>query len=253
MNLIFYLLIPFILSKNDYYLTNWKYLDKHKTKFEGILEYKNNKKFNPEDYNITFQNESSLFPINKLRINIDLECNEIIHIKLTDNEKERWNPSNYTISSTYKNKIKKCKNIIPLKSNGIIINENKNEPFSFKIIKNKETILTTEKANLLFSEYFLTLGMYLTSNDIYGFGERFHDFKLGDGIFTTWPNDTGGIYEDEGTGGFNLMSHQPLGFHKTSNGKFLGILFNNINAQDLYINSTIIENLTYFEHRTIGG
>ncbi len=253
MNLIFYLLIPFILSKNDYYLTNWKYLDKHKTKFEGILEYKNNKKFNPKDYNITFQNKSSIFPINKLTINIDLECNEIIHIKLTDNEKERWNPSNYTISSTYKNKIKKCKNIIPLKSNGIIINENKNEPFSFKIIKNKETILTTEKANLLFSEYFLTLGMYLTSNDIYGFGERFHDFKLGDGIFTTWPNDTGGIYEDEGTGGFNLMSHQPLGFHKTSNGKFLGILFNNINAQDLYINSTIIENLTYFEHRTIGG
>ena len=253
MYLIFYLLIPFIFSKNDYYLTNWKYLDIYRTKFEGILEYKNNNEFNAKDYNIIFQNESSLFPIKKLKINIDLECNEIIHLKLTDYEKERWNPSDYTISPNYKNKIKKCKNIIPLKTNGIIINEDKKEPFSFKIIKNQETILTTEKANLLFSDYFLTLGMYLTSNDIYGFGERYHDFKLGDGIFTTWPNDTGGIYEDLGTGGFNLMSHQPLGFHKTSNGKFLGILFNNINAQDLYINSTIIENLTYFEHRTIGG
>ena len=253
MNWLLYLLIPFILSKNDYYLTNWKYLDKYRTKFEGILEYKNNKVFNPEEYNINFQNKSSLFPIKKLRINIDLECNEIIHLTITDNDKERWNPSNYTISPNYKKKIKKCQNIIPLKSNGIIINENQNEPFSFKIIKNKETILTTEKGNLLFSEYFLTLGIYLTSNDIYGFGERYHNFKLGDGIFTTWPNDTGGTYEDLGTGGYNLMSHQPLGFHKTSKGKFLGILFNNINAQDLYINSKIIHNLTYFEHRTIGG
>ena len=83
MYLIFYLLIPFIFSKNDYYLTNWKYLDIYRTKFEGILEYKNNNEFNAKDYNIIFQNESSLFPIKKLKINIDLECNEIIHLKLT--------------------------------------------------------------------------------------------------------------------------------------------------------------------------
>ena len=252
MRLIILILFSFVLSKNDYFLTEGKYLDSTRTKFEGILEFKN-PTFNAKDYNIEFQNKSSLTPIKKLKINLDLECNEVIHLKITDKEKERWEPSNYTISSEYKEKVKKCKSSIPLKSNGIYINENKSEPFSFKIIKNKETILSSEKGNFLYSEYFLTLGFYLTSNNIYGFGERYHNLSLGDGIFTTNPNDTGGIYEDDGTGGYNLMGHQPLGFHKTLNGKFLGILFNNINVQDLYINSTIIKNKTYFEHRTIGG
>ena len=61
--------------------------------------------------------------------------------------------------------------------------------------------------------------------------------KLGDGKFTMWPNDTNGIHEDTGEGGFNSMGIHPLGFHKTSKNSFVGLLFNNINAQDLIIKS----------------
>ena len=71
-----------------------------------------------------------------------------------------------------------------------------------------------------------------------------------------WPNDTSGIHEDTGEGGFNAMGIHPLGFHKTAQGTFVGLLFNNINAQDLVIKSNYIEsdnNNVLFEHRTIGG
>ena len=67
-------------------------------------------------------------------------------------------------------------------------------------------------------------------NDIYGFGERYHKLKLGEGIFTLWPNDTSGIHEDKGDGCYNAMGTHPMALHKTSAGKFLGLIFNNINA-----------------------
>ena len=111
----------FVISKNDYFLREGKYLDPKETKFEGILEFQSSN-FDPNEYNISFQNDSNLEPIKNLKINIDLECNEIIHLKLTDKDNERWEASNYTISNEYKKKIKNCKSTIPLKSNGIYIN-----------------------------------------------------------------------------------------------------------------------------------
>ena len=51
------------------------------------------------------------------------------------------------------------------------------------------------------------------------------------------------------------MGIHPLGFHKTSQNKFIGLLFNNINAQDIFIKSGYeeYENHVLLEHRTIGG
>ncbi len=90
---------------------------------------------------------------------------------------------------------------------------------------------------------------------IYGFGERYHELHLGDGKYTMWPNDTGGIHEDKGDGGYNAMGIHPLGFHRTSQNTFIGLLFNNINAQDIFIESGYDKwnNTVLLEHRTIGG
>ena len=38
----------------------------------------------------------------------------------------------------------------------------------------------------------------LTSDKIYGFGERSHDFKLNEGLYTIWPNEPAGIKYDKG-------------------------------------------------------
>ena len=71
-----------------------------------------------------------------------------------------------------------------------------------------------------------------------------------------WPNDTCAIHEDPGVGGHNAMGIHPLGFHKTLKNSFIGLLFNNINAQDVVIKTNQelnIKNNVLFEHRTIGG
>ena len=60
----------------------------------------------------------------------------------------------------------------------------------------------------------------LTTKYIYGFGERNYDFNLDIGKYTTWPNDTTITYRDQGTGGYNLMGHQPIGLHRTKNGNY---------------------------------
>ena len=96
-----------------------------------------------------------------------------------------------------------------------------------------EVYYNSAETNLLFTDKFIAFGGYLTSDDIYGFGERYHKLKLGEGIFTLWPNDTSGIHEDKGDGGYNAMGTHPMALHKTSAGKFLGLIFNNINAQDV--------------------
>ena len=240
--------------KNSYEITDAKFTDDQKSHFEAYLKF--NGELNIKEYEgISFQNTTKLKDdlISNLKLNIDLECDEIIHIKITDSQKKRWDPSLYTISNKYKDKISKCKNTKSLLEKGFSISYNINKTsFSYQLIYNNETILNSNNTNFLFTNKFIVFGSYLTSNDIFGFGERYHDLNLNDGIYTIWPNDSQGIHEDIGLGGDNLMGHQPIGFHKSKNGNFLGIIFNNVNAQDFLIKSIKDDNVL-FEHRTIGG
>ena len=237
-------------STNDYKLLEGDFIDDLKSKYKGILQYSG--QFSPSDFeNVTFQHPESLIPIQNLSISIELECDEIIHIKITDKENKRWE-SPYSISDSYQKKVKECNNTKSLSDVGFNINSVLNEKLYYNLTLENDTILTSENSRFIFSDYFILFGQYLTSNFIAGFGERYHDFKLGDGIYTSWPNDTSGIHLDEGNGGHNLMGLHPIGLHKTKSNKFLGILFNNINAQDTYINS-ITEDNVLLEHRTIGG
>ena len=252
------LCISFISSKNQYYLSNPIYSD-DKTLFSGILSFKGN--FSASDYHYEWTKSSNLLiPIKKLNIQISLECNKYLHIYVTDTLEKRWEHP-FSISDSYKEKLKKCLKEEPKKSLsefGLYINEKYDEPFyiSLKDPISGELIFTTENTDFLYTDIFIGFGGYITSNDIFGFGERFHELKLGDGKFTMWPNDTNGIHEDTGEGGYNAMGIHPLGFHKTTKNKFIGLLFNNINAQDLIIKSNkeiSSNNNVLFEHRTIGG
>ena len=252
------LCISFIFTKNQYYLSNPLYSD-DKTLFSGILTFKGN--FSASDYHYEWSKSSDLLiPIKKLNIQISLECNKYLHIYVADALEKRWEHP-FSISDSYKEKLKKCLKEEPKKSLsgfGLYINEKYDEPFyiSLKDPISGELIFTTENTDFLYTDIFIGFGGYITSNDIFGFGERFHGLKLGDGKFTMWPNDTNGIHEDTGEGGYNAMGIHPLGFHKTTKNKFIGLLFNNINAQDLIIKSNeeiTSNNNVLLEHRTIGG
>ena len=252
------LLLVNILSKNQYYLSNPVY-SKDGTLFSGILSFKG--KFSQTDYHYDWTKTSELLePIQQLNIQISLECSKYLHIYIKDALEKRWEHP-YSISDEYKEKKKEClkekspKNLIEF---GLYIHENYEEPFyiSLKHPITGELIFTTENTDFLYSDIFIGFGGYFTSNDIYGFGERYHELKLGDGKFTIWPNDTSGIHQDTGEGGYNAMGSHPLGFHKTSKNTFVGLLFNNINAQDVVIKSDKelnSKNNVLFEHRTIGG
>lgn len=248
-------LLIFVSAKNDYYLVSYNKNDQN-NHLEVRLEYKG--EFKPEDYtNITFQNASNLTPIKNLKLTFDLECDKVLHLRIEDADNQRWEVP-FTISDKYKEKAKTFKGNKTFDDFGIKFSDldKKDQPFSYSFVSPKkddeEVYYDTKESNFLFSDTFIAFGGYLTSNDIYGFGERFHNLKLGDGIFTLWPNDTSGIHEDFGDGGYNAMGSHPMGIHRTKKGNILGFILNNINAQDIVIR-TVDDGKVSLEHRVIGG
>jgi alpha-glucosidase (family GH31 glycosyl hydrolase) len=128
------------------------------------------------------------------------------------------------------------------------------EDFSFRLMtqENEEFFYFSTKDNFIFSDTYINFESKLTSDNIYGFGERTHDFKLNEGVYTIWPYDCGGTKYDDGKGGMNQYSHQPIGLHKTKyENLWLGFVFLNTNAQDVVIRSD--QDNTYLTHKTIGG
>ena len=260
--LIILLSFTFVLSVNQYYLADYGYSEDGSV-FNGILEFRGN--FDPDDYNYNWTNRESelLQPIDYLNISISLECDQYLHIYVKDASKERWE-NTYSISDEYRQKVQSCfnKTTKTLDDFGLSISLNMDEPFYINLTNPStgELVFTTQNTDFLYTDVFIGFAGYFTSNDVYGFGERYHDLKLGDGKFTMWPNDTIGIHEDTGEGGHNAMGIHPLGFHRTKQNSFIGLLFNNINAQDLVIKSNQSyyyndenDNNVLIEHLTIGG
>jgi len=66
-----------------------------------------------------------------------------------------------------------------------------NEYFGFRLMtqENEEFYSFTTTKNFLYSDTYINFESKLTSDNIYGFGERTHDFKLNEGIYTILPYD----------------------------------------------------------------
>ena len=190
----FFLIIS-VACYSQYYLNNPEYSDDGSV-FKGVLYFQG--EFNPENYHYDWTTNNTkelLKPIEKLNITISLECDKYLHIYVTDSINKRWeNP--FTISETYKKKLETCSQTKSLKDFGLNISEEISKPFYFSLTnpENGEMIFTTENTDFIYSDFFIAFGGYVSTNDIYGFGERFHELKLGDGKFTMWPNDTNGIH-----------------------------------------------------------
>ena len=74
------------------------------------------------------------------------------------------------------------------------------EDFSFKLMtqESQEFYYFTSTKNFLFSDKYINFESKLTTDKIYGFGERTHDFKLNEGTYTIWSHDCSGTKYDDG-------------------------------------------------------
>ena len=230
--------------------------------------------------------------VEKLEISLDLEYHKFVHLTIKDANNSRWEvPDKEVLDKEYTskrndNKITVTHDTYDYESEyqyfyvELLKDEDENidddnelkdverdkekdfdedndeiiKYFGFRILtpENEEIFKFTTKKNFLFSDTYINFESELSSDNIFGFGERTHDFKLNDGIYTIWPKDCGKTKYDDEKGGMNQYSHQPIGLHKSKyNGYWLGFVFLNTNAQDVLIHSDV--NITYLTHKTIGG
>ena len=112
------------------------------------------------------------------------------------------------------------------------------ESFAFRIMDTRENQLFRFNStnNFIFSENYINFQYELTSDNIFGFGECNHDFKISNGLYT--------IYQ---------QNHFPIAIHKTAyENIWLGFVFLNTNAQDVKIYKKNKKKVN-IEHKTIGG
>ena len=212
-------------------------------------------------------NEKNIHQINNIEVSINIEHSKYIHLKISDKDNKRWevpkdllNPEYFdNLNNKINNKDSSNQTLFKIDMYGID-DYSPGKIFGFDLYfeneeDNKKNIFYSFKSekNFLFSDNLISFDSYLTSDDIYGFGERIHDFKLEEGVYTIWPVDRTN-FVDDGKGSKNLYGHQPIGLHKTKYKEiWMGFVFLNSNAQDVQIHKNSIEKKTILSHKTIGG
>jgi alpha-glucosidase (family GH31 glycosyl hydrolase) len=132
--------------------------------------------------------------IQKININLKVEYERIIHIKITDpNNPDRWEVPTDLVDRKYSFHLhNNSKSKPPTDSFYSLSYTNETDEFTFDLKdKNNKIFYTFSKNKFLYSDRYINFESILTTNDIYGFGERGHELKLNDGVYTIWPNDTG--------------------------------------------------------------
>ena len=231
------------------------------------------------------KNPKNIKLIENLEITLEIEYDKFVHMKIKDAENKRWEiPKEEVMNKEYLDSL--SENRIPLsiysnylESKTFFIEfltnkfgredlenyrdeqmirdegyENLNQ-FSFRLMSGAEEQLYSfnSSINFIFADNYINFQSELTSDNIFGFGERTHDFKLREGLYTIWPQGTNGTKYDMGFGGSQGYGHYPIGIHKTKYKNYwLGFVFLNTNAQDVKI-SKIKNDKVNLEHKTIGG
>ena len=128
-------------------------------------------------------NENNIKIIKEINISLTIEYSKYIHLKMKDLNKERWEIPEDILNNEYFQNLN---------------NNIKNETYNFKIEylasmddfyfylysdsnekDNKRNIFYTfnTSKNFIYSDNYINFESYLTSDDIYGFGERIHNFR----------------------------------------------------------------------------
>ena len=74
--------------------------------------------------------------------------------------------------------------------------------FSFTDVGDQENVfITTDYSSLVFMDKYIQMDMILPSQRLYGFGERIHEFGLGEGSWTMFAKGQDSNYDDGASGG----------------------------------------------------
>jgi len=221
------------LCANNYVLEN---CSQSKNSLKCDYTYKVRKNLGYNLFKISQENS-------KIKKKLHLEINSInsaykgiTHIRLTDKTATRYEVPRYILSNEFNKDLNNTKPstlkpVSKIQKNSVDIKDKETGELLYSLFSN----------NLDYLEDFIHYDYIFPSNDIFGYGERTHDFKLEKGVYTIWPNDTGaGTIDDDRKGGKNLYGHQPFimlrnPYSPSKKNSYIGVLFFNSNAQDLEI------------------
>jgi alpha-glucosidase (family GH31 glycosyl hydrolase) len=177
----------------------------------------------------------------------------VLHFKLFNKTGRRWEVPIYNQHS--EDDYKK----IPIKQMGLAFT---GEPFGFELRDPSETVFASSMeyndCTLNYTDKFIEFGLWFPAKRVFGLGERVtRDLELCDGndkcMYTIFARDAPSPSDDGSKpGGKNMYGHQPFYLLQLFDGRFVGVLFLNSNAQDVAISKSSNFGLNVY-HKTIGG
>lgn len=130
------------------------------------------------------------------------------------------------------------------------------DQFGFKMVdvKNpKNVLLNTIGQSFLFADKFIQMDFQLPTQQVYGFGDRVHEFLLKEGAFTMWSSGQDAKYDDaRGRGGLSGV-HPFLLVQTATPGIFIGLYFRNANAMTPVLRFSQTDSTSILSFITIGG
>jgi alpha-glucosidase (family GH31 glycosyl hydrolase) len=242
-------------ENNNYLISKECKINKDETLFECNLKSnkqtidKKNPFINNNNLNLNYDENKK---INKLKVEIRNLKGDVTHLKIFDEEKHRYEIPRNSIEYFELNKdfIKfSKKNLNNLKNLRV------GQPFELHYLSDngENELFSLFKNDFFFMDDFISFNYNLFSNQIFGYGTRFTDFKIKPGVYTTWPRDDMNFFDD-GKGAKNSYGHQPFFLHRKNSTSFIGFAFLNSNPQELIIGEkNQITGLTNINQITIGG
>ena len=107
-------------------------------------------------------------------------------------------------------------------------------PFGFSLKNSaKDSFwLSTKDRNLVFSDKYVEIGFEISSQQVFGWGERKGSYLLEQGEYTIWPNGRN-TTNDPGKRGYSTFGDHPFLLARNKDHTFIGIFFKNSNAKVL--------------------
>lgn len=181
-------------------------------------------------YNPYYQNTLNTIS-KKLLLELSVKSPEYFSFSLRDPEDQRFEiPHTDPFPSDFNNNLEDF-DVNTLK---YVLNI-KSEPFSLEVQRKdtNETLINTENFDLIFSRKYLELSTLLPTHEIFGFGERNHEFKLRvPGVYTLWNKDLFAEM-DNAEGGKNTYGSHPMYLMRENSNNFHIVSLRNSFAMDV--------------------
>eukprot|EP00826_Nyctotherus_ovalis_P036324 TRINITY_DN320_c0_g2_i1.p1 TRINITY_DN320_c0_g2~~TRINITY_DN320_c0_g2_i1.p1 ORF type:complete len:916 (-),score=286.78 TRINITY_DN320_c0_g2_i1:43-2790(-) len=231
------LLLVCALGANDFYLDSGSV---RKETYKWSMKLRNRKRLEPS---------ASNDPVRTALLTAESIDKAVLHIKITDDEKQRWETP--LVNSQAGQKYSK----VPMDTMGFSYT---NEPFSFKIKTNDAPyLLDTNVDSFVYNDKYLEFGFRYFSQDIMGIGERvveklFLCKNRNDCSYTLWGKDVASPFDDGGGGCKGTYGQQPFYMLQLPNKKFFGVFSFNTNDQDILIYK-FQDRTMKVTHKIVGG